>query len=158
MLVHVALDEHGAAVGVEAHGEEHLGKREGVGTQCLGVVGDREGVQVDYAVDGVGLVLEGDPVVECPQQISEVYVAGGLDAREDPCHGRSGYRCGAGVVGTAQPKQPAASWLLKMYSMRSAVPVPNWALISALACRARMYSLWRPLQSGMEAMLSRKAL
>ena len=115
-------------------------------------------MQVDDAVDGFGLVLEGYPVLEGSQQVAEVYVAGGFDAREDPCHGRSGYRCGAGVVGIVQPKQPAESWVLKMYSMRSAVPVPNWALISALARRARMYSLWRPLQSGMEAMLSRKTL
>jgi len=47
---------------------------------------------------------------------------------------------------------------LKMYSMRSAVPVPNWALMLALPRMARMYSLCRPLQSGMEARLSIKAL
>ena len=92
MLVYVSLHEQGAALRVDATGDEHLGQRKGGGPQLGRVVADGEGVEVDHAVNGVGLVLHDDPVAKCAQQVAEVDGARGLDPGEDACHGGSGYR------------------------------------------------------------------
>ena len=87
VLGHVALDEEGAALGVEADGQQVEGGVEGVGPQVGRVDLRGQGVQVDHAVEGVVVVLEGDPVAEGPEVVAEGEVAGGRDAGEDPAHG-----------------------------------------------------------------------
>ena len=88
MLGHVALHEQGGDVGVEADGEQHRGQLDASASPIdAGLLGDGEGVEVDDAVEGVVLVLAGDPVAQRPEVVAEVDVAGGLDAREDAGHG-----------------------------------------------------------------------
>ncbi|MEI2697585.1 MAG: hypothetical protein V9E94_04300 [Microthrixaceae bacterium] len=45
-------------------------------------------MQVDDAVEAVGLVLVPDPALHRPQEVAEMQVASGLDAGEDTRHGR----------------------------------------------------------------------
>ena len=99
VLGEVALDEKCAAFGIDADGDEQLGQREGGSSELFGLVRHGEGVQVDHAVDGLVFVLHGHPVLECPQQVAEVNRSGGLDAREDACHGWSGYMGGGAPDG-----------------------------------------------------------
>ena len=87
VLRHVALDEEGAAVGIEPDGEQVEGGVERVRTQLGRVDLDGEGVQVDHAVEGVVALLERHPVPEGPEIVSQGEVARGGDAGEDPVHG-----------------------------------------------------------------------
>ena len=80
VLVHVALDEQRADLGVEADGQEQRGQLEGLAPQLGRVLRDGEGVQVDDAVERVA-VLVGDPVAQRPEQVAERGVAGGLACR-----------------------------------------------------------------------------
>ena len=70
VLGHVALDEEGGDVGVEADGHQHAGQLQGAFPQLGGVVLDGEGVEVDHRVEGVGLVLLGHPVPERAQVVA----------------------------------------------------------------------------------------
>ena len=72
MLVHVALDEQRADVGVEPGREQPSGGLERPGPELFGVVVDRDGVQVDDAVEGVGAVLVGDPLAESAEVVADV--------------------------------------------------------------------------------------
>ena len=87
VLGDVALDEEGAAVGIEPDGEQVQGGVERVGPQVGRVDLRGEGVQVDHAVEGVVAVLEGNPVPEGPEVVPQGEVAGRRDAGEDPVHG-----------------------------------------------------------------------
>ncbi len=59
----------------------------GLGSQHDRVLGDGERVQVDDAVGGVIAVEAPHPVDDRPQEVAEMDLAGGLDSREDACHG-----------------------------------------------------------------------
>ncbi len=58
---HVALHEEGADGRVDSGGEEPDGEIEGAGGEGLRIVLDGDRVEVDDAVDGLELVLVGDP-------------------------------------------------------------------------------------------------
>ena len=83
---HVALDEECAAGRVEPGGEEDRGRTAGPVGEAGRVVGHRDGVQVDDAVDRVVVVLSLHPMAHGPQVVAEMHLAGRLDAREDPGH------------------------------------------------------------------------
>ena len=87
VLGHVALHEQGAAVGIEADGQQVEGGVERVGPQVGRVDLGGEGVQVDHAVEGVVAVLEGHPVPQGPEVVPQGEVARGRDAGKDPVHG-----------------------------------------------------------------------
>ncbi len=86
----VALHEDGRHVGVEADGVQRRRQLQRLATDHAGFLGHRQGVQVDDAVEGVARVLADHPVPQRAQVVAEVDLAGGLDARQDPGHGRSG--------------------------------------------------------------------
>ena len=86
VLGDVALHEHRRHVGVETDGEEHRRQLHGALADDAGLVGHREGVEVDDAVEGVVLVLAADPLPQRPQVVAEVDVTGGLHARQDTGH------------------------------------------------------------------------
>ena len=83
VLVHLALGEEDAALGVEPGGDEQQDELAGLGPQLVGVAGDRQGVEVDDAVDGVALVEARRPAADRAQVVAEVDVTGRLDAGED---------------------------------------------------------------------------
>jgi hypothetical protein len=84
----VALGEQRHDLGVEAGRHEDLRELEDLGPQLGRVLRDRDGVQVDDAVDGVVVVLFLDPAPHRTQVVAEVDLAGGLDAGEHTGHGR----------------------------------------------------------------------
>ena len=92
VLGHVALDEDGGDLGVEADGEQHRGHAHGGVAQRAGGVGDGERVEVDDAVEHVGLVLAAHPVPQRTQVVAQMDVAGGLDAGQHAGHGGQRYR------------------------------------------------------------------
>jgi hypothetical protein len=89
VLGHVALHEQRARLGVEAGGDEQGGDRQRALAQLGGVLGHGEGVQVDHAEHGIGVVLVLDPAAHGAQVVAQVHVAGGLDAGEGADHGRA---------------------------------------------------------------------
>ena len=70
VLGNVALDEEGAALGVEADGEQVERGVERVGPQVGRVDLGGQGVQVDHAVEGVVGVLEARPSDAGPRDSS----------------------------------------------------------------------------------------
>ena len=86
MLVHVALDEDGADLGVEPGREEPRRRLERASPQQRRIVLEGEGVQVDDAEEGVVVVLVRHPLAEGAEVVADVRRAGRLDAREDPLH------------------------------------------------------------------------
>ena len=93
VLADVALAEEDAALGIEPGGEQD---RRGVVdalAQLGRVVGHRDRVQVDDAVDGrIAAVLAGDVLRDRPDVVAQVLAARGLDSRED-AHGGARYPC-----------------------------------------------------------------
>ena len=91
MLGHVALHEEGAPLGVEAGGEQEHHRAAGPLGELVGVVGQRQRVEVDDAVERLvgrrGFVLGRHPVRHRAEVVAEMLLAGGLDAREDARHG-----------------------------------------------------------------------
>ena len=71
-----------ADIGVETDGEEHRRQPQRGVADHAGLVGDGQRVEVDDAVECVGVVLAADPVPQGPEVVAEVDVAGWLDARE----------------------------------------------------------------------------
>jgi hypothetical protein len=88
VLGHVALGEQRHDLGVEAGRDEDLRELEDLRPQLGRVLRDRDGVQVDDAVNGVVVVLFLDPAPDRTQVVAEVDLAGGLDAGEHAGHGR----------------------------------------------------------------------
>jgi hypothetical protein len=86
VLVHLALGEQRAHLGVEPGGHQDLGDLERLGPQHGRVLGDGERVQVDDAVDGGVVVLRHHPAPDRTQVVAEVDVAGRLDAGEHAGH------------------------------------------------------------------------
>jgi hypothetical protein len=82
----VALDEDRRAVGVETRREEHRGQVERLLVQLRRVVFDRDRVEVDDAEERLAGLLRLHVLAEAAAPVSEVLVAGRLDAGEDP-HG-----------------------------------------------------------------------
>ena len=81
----VALAEHGRALRVDPAGDELCRRGPGACPQHLGVGRHGERVQVRDEVVGVELVLQLDPVDQCPEVVAEVEgVTGGLHPGEDP--------------------------------------------------------------------------
>ena len=80
---HVALHEHGRALGVEPGREHQRGQIERARAQILGIVGDGDRVQVDDAEEGVALLLGCGVLAEAPRVVAEVLGAGGLNAGKD---------------------------------------------------------------------------
>ena len=97
----VALDEQRAALRVEPEREQRRRHLAGARAQDVGVVGARQRVVVDDAVDRLVLVLEPDVVADRAQVVAEVDDPGRLDAREDPrlADGRRERRGGRSHVG-----------------------------------------------------------
>ena len=76
MLAHVGLAEEDAALGVEAGGEQDRGRVVDALAQLGRVVGDRDRVQVDDAVDRrVAAVLALDVLADRPDVVAEVLAA-----------------------------------------------------------------------------------
>ena len=83
---HVALREDGRALGIEPRREQHRGQVERLLAEVVGVVLDRDRVQVDDAEEALAALLRGGVLAEAADQVAEVLVARRLDARED-AHG-----------------------------------------------------------------------
>ena len=105
VLDDVALHEDRGDVGIEPDREHHRRQLDRGLADDSWLLGDRERVQVDDAVEDVLLVLAVDPVPQRPQVVAEVDVTGRLDAREHTGHGCGGYRrirhdscCFTGVI------------------------------------------------------------
>ena len=90
VLGHVALDEDGGDVGVEADRVQRRRQLERLLADDPGLLGHGQGVEVDDPVEGVARVLPDDPVPQRAEVVAEVDLAGGLDAGQDPGHGRPG--------------------------------------------------------------------
>ena len=88
MLGNVALYEQRAQFGIESAGDQDLGQLDRLVTHLARSLGDREGVQIDDAVEGIGGTLVLDPVLDGSQQVSEMEITSGLDAGEDAGHGQ----------------------------------------------------------------------
>ena len=88
MFPDMALYKECGTGGVDANGQKELGQFEGPGSELSGVLRDREGMQIDHAEDGVGLVLIGDPMAQRSEKVAELNRTGGLNAREDTSHER----------------------------------------------------------------------
>ena len=79
----VALDEQRAALRVQAEGQQRRRHLAGPGPQQDRIVGARQGVVVDDAVDRLVLPLQPDVVADRAQVVAEVDDPGRLDAGED---------------------------------------------------------------------------
>ena len=86
VLLHVALSEEDAALGVEPGGEQDRRRVVHGLAERLGLVGDGDRVKVDDAVDRLAAVLPGDVLGDRADVVAEVLTARRLDAGEDP-HG-----------------------------------------------------------------------
>src|SRR5206468_1039456 len=82
----VALDEDRRPLRIEAGGEKRRREVERRAAEVLGVVRDRDRVQVDDAEEGVALLLRRRVLAEAAAVVAEVLGACGLDAAED-AHG-----------------------------------------------------------------------
>src|SRR3989304_2202587 len=80
--------EEGRPLGVEPQGQQAQRHLVRVESDQLRVVGAREGVVVDDAVDRVVSLLHRDVVAEGAQGVADVRQAGRLDAAEDAAPGR----------------------------------------------------------------------
>jgi hypothetical protein len=86
VLGDVALHEHRRHVGVEPDGEQDRGELDRPLADHPWLLGDREGVEVDDAVEGVVFVLVLGPRPQRTEVAAQVGVSGGLDAREHASH------------------------------------------------------------------------
>ena len=82
MLVHMALQEEGVLLRVEAAGDVLGQLRGGAAAQLLRVLPHGQGVQVGHEVKAVELLGQLRPVFHRAQVVAQVQVAGGLDAGE----------------------------------------------------------------------------
>ena len=86
VLDHVALDEQGAPIGVEPGGQQVERGVVGPAPQFGRVDVERQGVEVDHAVERIMGPLVLHPVADGPQVVAEMEVAAGLDSGEHTCH------------------------------------------------------------------------
>ena len=102
VLLHVALAEEHAPLGVQAGGDEHGGGVVDALAQLARLVGDRDRVQVHDAVDRrIAAVLALHVLPDGPDVVPEVLAPRRLDAREDP-HPRDVSRSAPG------PRRPSS--------------------------------------------------
>ena len=89
VLAHVALAEKDAAalLRLEARREKDRGRVQHVGAQLIGLVRDRDRVEVDDAVDRLASVLPLHVLANRPDVVAEVLLARRLDTAED-AHGQ----------------------------------------------------------------------
>ena len=76
----MALHEQGAALRIQAEGQEGGGHLAGLAPHPVRVVGAGEGVVVDDAVDRLDLVLEPNVIPDGAEVVADVRGAGRLDA------------------------------------------------------------------------------
>ena len=92
VLRHVALDEQGAALRVEAGGQEEHRRTARRRREVRRIVRKGHRVEVDHAVKGrVGrraVALGVDPLAHGAEVVAEVDLSGRLDSREHAWHGR----------------------------------------------------------------------
>ncbi len=79
----IRLDEDGAALRVQAEGDQRGGHLERLPAQHFGIVNVRQRVEVDDAVDRLVAVLQGDVIADRAQIVAEVGPPGRLDAAVD---------------------------------------------------------------------------
>ena len=70
-------------VRIDTRGEKQRGKFADLGAQFIGLLINRDRVQIDDAEDAFVIVLDPDPVSERAQIIADVQVAGRLHARQN---------------------------------------------------------------------------
>ena len=128
VLAHVGLAEEDAALGIEPGGEQDRGRVVEALAQLGRVVGDRDRVQVDDAVDrlaalALGALLALDVLADRPDVVAEVLAPGRLDAAEDP-HAQGIYSAASG------PARGSAAGPLGAAAGRSA-PRPHSPAVAA---------------------------
>ena len=77
VLRHVALDEQGADLGIQTERQQSRRRVEGAGAQHRRLDVQRQGVQVDQAVERVVLVLERHPVAEGTEVAAQMEIPEG---------------------------------------------------------------------------------
>ena len=83
VLGYVALDEERADVRIEAAGDQERGQVERRLAQLVGLLGNRDRVQVDERVERIHLVLLRHPAADGAGVVAEVLLARRLDPREN---------------------------------------------------------------------------
>ncbi len=96
VLGHMALHEQGAALRIETGGDQVERRLEGPPPELVGGDVQREGVEVDDAVERIVEVLIGHPVADGPDIVPQVKVAAGLETGQNAGHG--GHRRSAAMV------------------------------------------------------------
>src|SRR5256884_600119 len=91
VLGHVRLHEQDRPLRVEPGGEQPDRHVDRALRQGRGVVGLRDGVQVNHAEEAVVLMLQAHPVLHRAQIVADVQLARGLDTGEDARHGLTTY-------------------------------------------------------------------
>ena len=88
MLRYLALVVQQGTLGIDACGKENFGGLHPRRRKLFGVLGQRQRVQIDNAVDRVVLVLHANPVAQCTEIVPDMDVASRLNSRKDPftCH------------------------------------------------------------------------
>ena len=91
VLGHIALAKENATGGIEAGRQQQRGQVVGAAAQLVRVIGDRDRVHVDDAIDRLAAILSLHELADRTDVVAEVLGASGLDAGED-AHGEPGYR------------------------------------------------------------------
>ena len=78
--MHMALQKEGVLLRVEAAGDVLGQLRDGTTAQLLGLLPHGDGVQVGHEIIAFKLLRQLQPVFHRAQIISQVQIAGGLDA------------------------------------------------------------------------------
>ena len=111
VLAHVGLAKEDAALRVEPGGDQDRGRVVEALAQLRRLVGDRDRVQVDDAVDRLAAVLALDVLADRADVVAEVLAPGRLDAAEDP-HPAGLYEVagtGLGSRSLGRPHSPAVA-------------------------------------------------
>ncbi len=85
VLRHRRLHHDRGLLRIDARGQKQRGDLQDLGAQLGRLLINRDGVQIDDAEDALVVVLDLDPVLQRAQIISDVQIAGRLNAGEDAC-------------------------------------------------------------------------
>jgi hypothetical protein len=77
------LDNDARVLRVDAGGQEERSQFADFSAQLVGLLVDRDGVQIDDAEDAFEIVLNADPVGEGSEVVADVQITGRLNARQD---------------------------------------------------------------------------
>ena len=77
---------------IDAAGDEQSGDFADFGPQFGRLLIDGDGMQIDHAKDAFEVVLQPDKVLDCPEIIADVEVAGRLHPRKYACLGHESGR------------------------------------------------------------------